>query len=149
MGFMDKVKGAWGAVKAAFTPDAQQQADLSQGRGRSIGDRVLVVHPSTPKGVREALADVPGVEVVESKPLPDSTDGWISRLFGAELPIQFRPKDWRLPGKLRGNGYVHNETFDVGINRAKRSIKAIKNRRERNAARSRFIQNLRASGIKS
>lgn len=54
-----------------------------------------------------------------------------------------------LPGRLRGNGYVHNETFDVGINRAKRAIKAIKDKRERRAARTRFIQRLRSSGIKS
>lgn len=52
------------------------------------------------------------------------------------------------PQRLRGHGYVQGETFDIGINRAKRAIKAIKNKRERKAARTRFIQRLRDSGIK-
>lgn len=105
----------------------------------------VVLGPATPADVRAAFEADPNVIVEEATMLPTNHVSHLEALALGILPEQH----WALPGKLRGNGYIHNETFDVGINRAKRNIKAIKNKRERKAARSRFIKALRASGIKS
>lgn len=110
-----------------------------------VAKQRIHLRADTPADVRAAFEADPNVVVVDDVPLPTNAISHLEALALGLIPEEH----WQLPGKLRGNGYVHNETFDVGINRAKRAIKAIKNKRERKAARSRFIQRLRDSGIKS
>ncbi|WWO60338.1 hypothetical protein [Stenotrophomonas phage SB2] len=89
----------------------------------------FVVNPSTSEEVRQELRST-GAEVVESKPIP----------VAAAPRIKVQPARYR-------EGYVLGETFDLGINRVKRAIRALP-KKEQRAARTAFIKNLRASGVK-
>lgn len=131
MSILSRMKGMWSGL-VSLLKDAESVEPNPK--------PTIVLGKGTRPDVRAAFEADPNYEVVDGKPMPriptmSTLDGWMR---GAYV----------LPGRLRGNGYVHNETFDVGINRAKRAIKAIKNKRERRAARTRFIRQLRVSGIK-
>ncbi|QYW01728.1 hypothetical protein CPT_Ptah_013 [Stenotrophomonas phage Ptah] len=93
---------------------------------------VFAVHPSTSEEVRQGLRST-GAEVVETKPIPEPS--LFERAFRGP-PVRYR------------QGYVLGETFDIGINRVKRAIRALP-KKEQRAARSAFIKNLRASGVKN
>ncbi|QEG09729.1 hypothetical protein CPT_Ponderosa_012 [Stenotrophomonas phage Ponderosa] len=101
---------------------------------------VFAVHPSTSEEVRQGLRST-GAEVVETKPLPREKPT-LMQTFG--IPYN---KIAKRPARYR-QGYILGETFDLGINKVKRAIRALP-KKEQRAARTAFIKNLRASGVKN
>ncbi|QYW01962.1 hypothetical protein CPT_Pepon012 [Stenotrophomonas phage Pepon] len=102
---------------------------------------VFAVHPSTSEEVRQELRST-GAEVVETKPMPREKPT-LMQTFGIPYGRMFKGP----PVRYR-QGYVLGETFDLGINKVKRAIRALP-KKEQRAARTAFIKNLRASGVKN
>lgn len=125
MSIWSKVKGAGLAMLSSLLP----------ARRRPSEPRTIVVRKGESPEVRAELESA-GYGVQESKDIPANK---LTRLFERMLK----------PQRLRGHGYVRGETFDIGLNKAKRAINAIPCKRERKAARTRFIKRLRESGIKN
>ncbi|WPK42320.1 hypothetical protein [Stenotrophomonas phage StenM_174] len=129
MGFFDKLKSM---ARAFLAPKAKELTTEDVAQVMQADRPVIAVHPSTSEEVRDGLRST-GAEVVETKPIPEPT--LFERAFRGP-PVRYR------------QGYVLGETFDIGINRVKRAIRALP-KKEQRAARSAFIKNLRASGVKN
>lgn len=129
MRILSRMKGMWSGL-VSMMKDAESVEPNPK--------PTIVLGKGTRPDVRAAFEADPNYEVVDDKPIPRTL---LSKLLG------YVPRTEKHV-RLRGHGYVQGETFDVGINRAKRAIKSIKNKRERRAARTRFIRQLRVSGIK-
>lgn len=130
MSIWSKVKGMGTALLSSLLPGkAVEAAKVEEAK------RTIVVRKGESAEVRAELESA-GYLVEESTDIP-----------APKMPKFF--ERMLKPQRLRGHGYVQGETFDVGINKAKRAINAIPDKRERKAARSRFIKRLRESGIKN
>lgn len=133
MSIWSNVKGMGTALLSSLLPGkAVEAAKVEEAKS---APRTIVVRKGETAEVRAELESA-GYVVEEAKDIPAPK---MPRFFERMLK----------PQRLRGHGYVQGETFDVGINKAKRAINAITDKRERKAARSRFIKRLRESGIKN
>lgn len=138
MEFFDKIKSM---ARAFFAPKASELTTEDVEAVIKAERPKYVVHPSTPEEVRQELRST-GAEVEESKPMPERKLS-LFETFGIPYGRMFK----RQPVRYR-DGYVPGETFDLGINKVKRAIRALP-KKEQRAARTAFIKNLRASGVKN